>query len=149
MTMRKRFIITVLLSGVVLISCGVAYFIWLINSQSIARAQWEHGVTLPASIGYIECRGDANRLFLDRGASTVFEMDAADLPAFKSSLPPPVPFDTFVPGNARYRGFTFPWTATQPTEILSCQSSKGDWLHVEVWPMQASRVGVWMYTDWN
>ena len=149
MTKRKRHIPITVLSCITFVACGVGYFAWLINSQSVARAQWEHGIALPASVGNIECRGDANRLVLDRGASTAFEMSAADLPAFISTLPPSVSFNTFVPGNAQYRGFTFPWTATQPRQTFSCQSPKGDWLHVEIWPLESSRVGVWMYTDWN
>ena len=146
---RKRYIVVAVLLSLSVVACGLGYFAWLINSQSVARAQWEHGITLPASVSDIECRGDANRLVLDRGASTIFVINANDLPAFKSSLPPAVSFDTFVPDNAQYRSFTFPWTAKQASETLSCESPKGDWLHVEIWPMQSSRVGIWMYTDWN
>ncbi len=149
MIKRKLFIVAVSLSCFLVAACGAGYFAWLVNSQTVARAEWEHGVVLPASVGRIACRGDATRFFLDRGASTVFDMDAADLSAFKSSLPPAVSFDTFVPGNAEYRGFAFPWTVQKPAETLSCESPTGDWLHVQIWPMQASRVGVWMYTDWN
>lgn len=149
MSKRNRLLLAASLSVLLLLALPLVYFVWMITSQSRARAEWEHGMVLPASAGKFQCRGDANHLFLDRGASTVFEMPATDLAAFKSGLKINPARQTHVPGNAQYNGFAFPWTAAAPLETLHCDSPKGDWLHLEIWPLASGRVGVWMYTDWN
>ena len=136
------------------------------------RAEREHGITLPASAGNIQCRGDASRGFLDRGASTLFEMKPRDLDSFLSQLTintrngPAVagPGDpcvngwnvwpqsspTFVPGNDVYGGFTSTWQGPAvPSEMLSCNSLVGDWLHVELWNVSTNCIVVKMFTDWN
>jgi len=135
------------------------------------RAEHEHGITLPASARNIQCKGDASRGFLDRGAATMFEMSTNDLPAFFAQLrvrsrsaparatgDPTVngynvwPQDspTFVPGNEQYGGFRRTWYGEAiPVEMLSCSSPKGDWLHIEIWTLGGSASIVKMFTDWN
>ncbi len=49
------------------------------TQQDRSRIERKHGLRLPASAGGFRCGGDALVGFLDRGASSVFEMDAADL----------------------------------------------------------------------
>ncbi|HVX83425.1 MAG TPA: hypothetical protein VH253_01270 [Phycisphaerae bacterium] len=147
--MRKRVWYLIVGAAVAGVMAPVGRFLWMINSQTVARAEWEHGVVLPGSVRDLQCRGDANRLIGDRGASTVFDMDAGDLAGFEAGLPGRVGFRTFVPGNGEYRDFRFPWSGAGPSETFNCASATGDWLHVEVWPMGGGRVGVWIYTDWN
>lgn len=57
---------------------------------------------------------------------------------------------TFVPGNKVYSGFKKTWNGDPvPEEMLSCQSTAGDWLHVEVWGLPEGKVLLKVYTDWN
>lgn len=56
---------------------------------------------------------------------------------------------TFVPANRSLEGLVQTWPGeAKPVEMLSCDSPKGDWLHVEIW--LAGRLAlVKLYTDWN
>ena len=57
---------------------------------------------------------------------------------------------TFVPGNKVYSGFKKTWNGVPvPEEMLSCQSTAGDWLHVEVWGLPEGKVLLKVFTDWN
>jgi hypothetical protein len=136
------------------------------------RAHLEHGIELPPSATHIQCRGDAWSSPLDRGAAMMFELPADDLRLLKLQLsintrsPPaingpgdptingwnvwPQGADTFVPENQVYGGFKKTWPGSAiPMEMLSCASSTGDWLHVEIWQIDASRLVIKMFTDWN
>lgn len=137
-----------------------------------ARAERQHGIALPTSALNIQCRGDAGPVFLDGGASTLFEMKPEELNSFLSQLTInsrngptiegagdpcingwnvwPVSSPTFVPGNDRYGGFKRTWQgSTVPTEMLSCDSPVGDWLHIEIWNVSTNCLVIKMYTDWN
>lgn len=50
------------------------------------RIEHEHGLRLPASASAFECRGDAAKGFLDRGASSAFIITSSDLAGFISQL---------------------------------------------------------------
>ena len=136
------------------------------------RAEREHGIALPASASNIQCRGDASRGFLDRGASSLFEMKPENLDRFLSQLSInsrngpaktgpgnpcqngynvwPQGSPTAVPTNEQYGGFNVTWQgAAVPSEMLSCQSPVGDYLHVEIWNVGTNCIVVKMYTDWN
>ena len=113
-----------------------------------SRLEHEHGLRLPASANSIECRGDAARGFLDRGAASAFVMDANDLAAFISQLKVRLGGVSFIPANSEYQLHT-PWRQGTPAAVYTCASPTGDWLHVEVWAVDAARVGVCLYTDWN
>ena len=167
--MRKKLIITVSV-----IFCIFAVAIWLLvlpPRDPRVRAEREHGVRLPPSAHNIQCRGDASRGFLDRGAATMFEMSTNEMTAFVAQLQVrlrtlparatgdptingynvwPTSAATVVPGNAQYGGFRRTWQGVAvPVEMLSCSSPKGDWLHVEFWRLEGGALLVKMYTDWN
>lgn len=155
--MRKRILIVIGLTVVVVGSSAMfGLYQWSSfrasgSSQTVERAEREHGVTLPASVSNIQCLGDAYLpLVPDKGASTAFEMSTADVSVLKSQLGTAISYQTFIPGNPQYQGHTFAWLqGAGPSEVVSCASSTGDWLHVEFWPIDEERVGVRMYTDWN
>jgi hypothetical protein len=156
--------VSVILLGIV--GCGVQS-----SGDPRKRAEREQGIALPLSARSIQCRGDASRGFLDRGAAVMFEMSTNDFPSFVARLsvrsraapaigagdptvngynvwPPGSP--TFVPGNAQYAGFRRTWQGSAtPVEMLTCSSSTGDWLHVEFWRLEGDGLLVKMYTDWN
>ena len=140
------------------------------------RAQSEHGISLPPSATDIQCRGDASSLIatwidIDRGASTIFEVKTSDIDLFEKQLhiitrsypvnksgDPTVNgynvwtkgAQTFVPGNSIYGGFTKTWNKPlTPIEMLSCNSTTGDWLHVEIWRVDNTNSLIKLYTDWN
>jgi hypothetical protein len=152
---RFRLVLASVLLSMILIGCVVVLLAWprvrLMGVNTRERAEFEHGIVLPASAGGFQCRGDALRGFLDRGASTVFVMDAGDVPALKSRVRMGSHLISDIPGNDVYRaGIIFPWKAgTGPLEAWDCDSPTGDWLRVEIRPVATGRVGVWMYTDWN
>lgn len=61
----------------------------------------------------------------------------------------PTDSKTFVPGNASLSGMKQTWKgAAAPIEMLSCESSRGDWLHVEIWAVEDHRL-IKVYTDRN
>jgi hypothetical protein len=61
----------------------------------------------------------------------------------------PMNIQTFVPGNASLSGLNQTWNGpAKPIEALSCRSTKGDWLHVEIWAIEDRRL-IKVYTDWN
>lgn len=64
----------------------------------------------------------------DSGAAPIFVMDSTELTAFESQLDIDLPF---------------------PRKTLSCSSPTGDWLHVEYWDFDESRMLVKMPTDWH
>jgi hypothetical protein len=113
-----------------------------------SRIEHEHGLRLPASASAFECRGDAARGFLDRGASSAFIIASNDLVSFVSQLRVQQDLMTFIPGNSQYQ-LHAAWCIGKPMATYSCSSSVGDWLHVEVWPIDDARVGICLYTDWN
>jgi len=155
--MGKKLLITLGLLVIVLGSVTVyGVYRWsafraMTRSQTVERAEWEHGITLPASVTNIECHGEAYILWApDKGACTAFEMRKLDVPALKSRLGSPVSYMTYVPGNRQYQQHTFSWlNGSGPAEEIGCTSSTGDWLHVEIWPIDDGNIGVRMYTDWN
>jgi len=129
---------------------------------------------LPASAANIQCRGDAERVLQpDRGACTLFEMSVDDLNSFLAQLSInsraapakqgagdpcangwdvwPREARTWVPGNEVHGGFKPTWQGqVVPSEMLSCDSPTGDWLHVEIWKLtNGSKLVVKLYTDWN
>ena len=113
-----------------------------------SRIEQEHGLRLPASASSFECRGDAARGSLDRGAASSFTIASGDLATFISQLKIHPGLTTFIPGNSQYQLHAV-WRTGTPTTTYSCDSSVGDWLHVEVWPVDDRRVGICLYTDWN
>jgi hypothetical protein len=169
---QAAFAMRKLLVAIGILICFIVISIFILpGGNSRARAEREHGILLPASAQHIQCRGDASRSFLDRGAATMFEMSTNELPAFVAQLrvnsrrPPARPAGdptvnswnvwpqnapTFIPGNSRYGGFRRTWRGQAiPIEMLSCSSPKGDWLHVELWRLEGNTMLIKMYTDWN
>jgi hypothetical protein len=113
-----------------------------------SRVEHEHGLRLPASASAFECRGDASRGFLDRGAASAFTVATNELAGFLAQLTVRTGFQTFIPGNSQYQ-LHASWRRSSPLATYSCASPVGDWLHVEVWPIDSTNVGVALYTDWN
>jgi len=111
------------------------------------------------------------RGLLDRGILSLFEIKQTDVQVFVAQLKVnsrnvpaqtvpgdpcvngwnvwPKTSETFVPGNKELSGLKSTWIGKAvPIEALSCSSSKGDWLHIEIWSVQDYAV-VKIYTDWN
>lgn len=88
---------------------------------------------------------------LDHGRSAVFVIDAADLDHFLGQLEQieTVSYETFVPGNAQYQPGWTPWGPdTRPIQALGLTSpAGGDFLHVEVYEIDETSVGIWLYSD--
>jgi hypothetical protein len=113
-----------------------------------SRIEHEHGLRLPASASAFECRGDASRGFLDRGAASAFTVATNELAGFLAQLTVWAGFPTFMPGNSQYQ-LHASWRRGAPLATYSCASPVGDWLHVEIWPIDSTNVGAALYTDWN
>ena len=116
--------------------------------DSRSRIEREHGLRLPPSASAFECRGDAALGFLDRGAASAFTVATNELAGFLAQLNFRTGFQTFIPGNSQYQ-LHASWRRGSPLASYSCASPVGDWLHVEVWPIDTTNVGVALYTDWN
>jgi hypothetical protein len=142
--------------------------------DSRERAEYEHGITLPASAAAIQCRGDGwlrKSSFHGGGATALFTMAPSDKEGFMSTLSVrartapaishgdplvngwnvwPQGSPTFIPGNPPYGGFNQTWQGfAEPVEMISCQSpAGGQWLHVEFWNLENGALLVKMGTMW-
>lgn len=169
MKKRSRFWLPVLGTvGVILLGLALQ---WALQPRH--RAEREHGLRLPGTARQIQCRGDAWKGFLDRGAVALFQLPSGELPGFlgqlsiRSESAPahatgdplvngwnvwPTGSATFVPGNSKFGNLQKTWAGSaKPVRMLSCDSPKGDWLHVELWELDStdSEALVKLYTDWN
>jgi len=126
-----------------------------------------HGLKLPKSASNLQQRSFG--ALADRGIASFVEIDQGEIAEFTKQLKvrsrskpvKPGPGDpcingynvwpqgspTFVPGNIGKLKRTWE-KETVPIEMLSCDSSKGDWLHVEIWSV-GNRALLKLYTDWN
>jgi len=127
------------------------------TGNTAIRITHEHGLALPASASHFVCKGDAWIGFLDRGAASAFEMVSNDVPQFIAQLKikdthhgdyGPQFSNSIFPGNSQYQVRT-PWMSGIPLETYHCTSPVGDFLNVQIWPIDAIHVGVCLYTDWN
>lgn len=159
---KRRWLVGCLTIPVLAISLIV---VWLILSQpsDLQRVEEEHGIVLPDSVDQIQALGDASNLILktieiDRGASSIFTLDRADLPDLLAQ------FGVIgedlerhragrfegAPGNSVYQPAAVPWTEDAKKELsLESPTSAGDFTTIQVFDMGATKVGVWLYTDWN
>lgn len=145
--MNNRRVIKVAVVVVALLTAALV-FIFSPFRDPRSRIEHEHGLRLPASASAFECRGDARRGFLDRGAASAFIVATNELTGFLAQLTVRTSLHTFIPGNRQYQ-LHASWRRGSPLATYSCASPVGDWLHVEVWPIDRASVGVSLYTDWN
>jgi hypothetical protein len=140
--------------------------------QNAARLQREHGLQIPESAAFIQCRGDAWKLIIDRGALGMFTITEADLGGFlsqltiKSRVKSTVKYEvdpsalgaprwapsigTFIPSNVAGPPLQNPIGKNlQPIEAISADSSTGDWMHIELFRVDDETVLMKIYTDWN
>lgn len=119
--------------------------------NSATRIEREHGLKLPSSAHNFVCRGDAwMHHFVDSGASSAFEMSARDIPAFVSQLNVHKLEQSeccIFPSNFQYP-IHRSWMLG-PAKTYHCASSTGSSLDIQIWPLDGSRVGVLLYTNWN
>lgn len=143
------------------ICCTVSY---PVTKRSVEGA---HGVELPHSAKNLQQQSWG--LLMDRAKASIFEIDQADVQQFisqlrvRSRMGPaktgpgnpclngsnvwPLNAPTYVPGN--FDAFKRTWTGEAiPIEMLSCDSPKGDWLHVEIWSVGNHGL-IKLCTDWN
>lgn len=124
------------------------------NGNSFSRLKREHGLRIPTSASHLECRGNAWISVLDRVAVSTFQIARADLPAFTNQLrvrPPDALYFGFRSTNYDGQRYLFPSPHYSVTNIATyyCDSPTGDFLFVDLWDVDDSRVGVCLYTDWN
>ena len=147
--MRTRTIAIVAVFSVAL----TTLFLLRVFGDSASRIRREHGLNLPTSASAIECRGDAwLRIISDCGAASSFEVASSDVPSFLAQLrvrstSTGVSTSIF-PSNPEYRVHR-PWMSGIPAATYHCNSPTGDDLFVQTWPIDSSRVGICLYTDWN
>jgi hypothetical protein len=128
------------------------------GGNSASRIEREHGLVLPPSASQFVCRGDAwKHTFIDAGAASAFEIASNDLPKFLAQLKIKDTHkgafgqdytNSIYPGNPQYQ-IHRPWMTGTPLETYQCTSPKGDFLSIQIWPIDGSHVGVCLYTDWN
>lgn len=145
----------------------------LVSKRNVEDA---HGLKLPPSArNHQHRRGGklmlGNKGYFDRGILSLFEIESNAVREFtaqlriKSRTAPvvagigdpcqngwnvwPTDAPTFVPGDEALRGLQRTWLGdAKPIEMLSCDSPKGSWLHVEIWST-GDRCLIKLYTDWN
>jgi hypothetical protein len=143
------------LAGAAVITLLVLPFATGFLGHSATRIRREHGLQIPASASSFECRGDAWLSIIDRGAASTFEMARTDMVSFTSQLRIRTSTTTetdavasIFPGNSQYQ-VSAVWRTGTPIGTYFCQSPTGDYLWVQIWTIDDSRVGVCLYTDWN
>jgi hypothetical protein len=114
--------------------------------NSPARVEKEHGLRLPLSAKNLECAGDA-WMVLDRCAYATFEMDRSDLSPFTAQLIEQPGAKS--PTDYKPRDMKAPWTKHAPLSDQVYKSPTGDFLVVQTFALEDSRIGVWLFTDWN
>lgn len=164
------------LKKIVILSIGLLLFQFLACTSSrdceSSRGEIEtaHGIKLPESASLFQqvtCISGP-----DKGVVSMFQCRESDLRSFISSLrirarfspvvdgvgdpcvngwnvwPKSAP--TFVPGNDEFAGLKKTWKGlTVPIEMLSCDSSHGDWMHLEIWKISNNDYVIKLYTDHN
>jgi hypothetical protein len=134
---------------VLLLFIGVSLFF---GGNSARRIEREHGVKVPESGSHFVCGGDAWPPIMDRGAASAFELPSADLPLFLSQLKIRASANEvkwIFPGNSQYQ-IKVPWGPSATNiAMYQCDAPTGDFLNVGVWRIDAARVGICLYTDWN
>jgi hypothetical protein len=128
-------------------------FLFGFFGNSATRVKREHGLQLPASASHFVCGGDAGSSIVDRGAASAFEIAQSDLSSFVSQLrvrsSSSGASGSIFPGNSQYQ-IHVPWRAAATgMTTYQCDSPTGDFLSVEVWRIDESRIGICLYTDWN
>jgi hypothetical protein len=140
-----------------------------VRQSSKSEIERVHGVVLPESARSFQQGGSGSGL--DKGYVAVFECELKDLESWTTTLKIktrskpivqsgdpcvngwnvwPTNAQTFVPGNDQFSGLKRTWKGDAiPLEMFSCNSPKGDWLHVEIWKTSATDMVVKLYTDWN
>ena len=144
----RRIALIIGLAAVVLIASARHSF-----DNSITRLRNEHGLLFPDSTTAIECRGDAWLRYVDDcGASSIFELPTSDIAPFLPQLQvtSKITGDShrIFPGNPQYQVNRW-WMSGMPIATLHCSSPTGTFLVVQTWPIDESRVGICLYTDWN
>lgn len=142
-------VVVALLAG--LAAAGI-WWLRSVNAQTVERVEHDHGVELPSSTRDVQAMSDIIR-FVDHGRSAVFVIDTDELADLIDVLDqlPDVAESTFVPGNAQYQPQVLPWPPdSQPLQTFGKESpAGGDWLHVEIYAIDESSTGIWLYSDWN
>ena len=149
--LKFRLLIAVALAVVCMVTCP---FVFGYFGNTFRRVNREHGLRIPSSASHLVCRGDAWIPVLDRTAVTTFQIARADLSAFTNQLrvrPPDDFYFGFRSTNYDGQRHLFPSPHYSVTNIATyyCDSPTGDFLFVDLWDVDDSRVGVCLYTDWN
>jgi len=130
----------------------------------------QDGVTVPDTARHIQCWNSPWYLFPDRSSAAIFELPSNDVPHFVNQLkvrkkysaivtrgdplgpsvryfPVASTFFAFFPsGEPRFKRT---WSGgAVPVAMFSCVSTKGDWLHVELWRTAGGSL-IKLYTDRN
>ena len=154
--MQRRLAIVTTLLAVLAMCIGFAFLTGCLG-QSARRINKEHGLSVPASASNFLCGGDAwIPVCPDCGAASAFEIASNDVPAFLAQLKVRDSFkgiregygSSIFPGNPQYQ-IHRPWMTGAPLETFYCASPTGDFLAVQIWRIDAIRIGVCLYTDWN
>jgi hypothetical protein len=155
MTRRRWLGAAASLVALIAVAALAAVAIWWWGSTAsptIEGVEQDHGLELPGSAHDIQVNNDLFEL-IDYGRSAVLVIDADELPELLETLYaiPDVAESTFFPGNSQYQPRSTPWPAdSQPLHTFAKESPAGGaWLHVEVYQIDDSSTGVWLYSDWN
>ena len=141
-----------------------------VRESSRVGIESAHGIKLPESASSFQQGSFASGP--DKGVVSMFQCRESDLPDFLSSLKIRARFfpvvdgagdpcangwnvwpenaPTFVPGNDEFAGLQKTWQGSAvPVEMLSCDSSRGDWMHLEIWKISTDDLVIKLYTDIN
>lgn len=136
------------------------------------RVEMEHGIDIPLSARDIQCRGDAWKLLLDRGALAMFTISADDLDMIVNQFNiinartsigslkiDPTAFgrhtwlgeyENYIPTNVSGKPLKNPaGRAIEPVKSIYAKSETGDWSFMEIYRIDSERLLIKLYTDWN
>jgi hypothetical protein len=119
--------------------------------NSRARLRLDHNIDAPASTTEIDCAFPySTTQFMDSAAESTFKIVRSDLPGLLAQMPgfkesPKDPDDWKI----GIRHLKPKWRIGTPIAVYDGKSQQGNRTLVEVWPVDAETVGIYIVTVWD
>ena len=144
----KRFsiLLTIVLVGILLPCYTSGIF-----GNTRARVRLDHNIEVPSSATEIHCAFlYSTTQWMDSGAESTFKIPRSDVPGILSQLHDYKQYPTDpVEWVIMRRHLDPPWYKGKPIAVYDAKSLQGYRTLLEVWPVDADTVGIYVDTVWN
>ena len=144
----KRFCI---LLAIVVVGILLPCYTSGIFGNTRARVRLDHTIEVPASTTVIRCAFPySTTQWMDSGAESTFKIARSDVPALLAQLHDFKQYPNDPPDWEIMKRHLDPgWRKGNPVAVYDGKSSEGNRTLVEVWPVDATSVGIYIDTVWN